>query len=157
MPSFFVLVAIAFTFAYLGIDFVLGIDWPHINWSFVGLTAGACFLARGLTVVPCAVLLNWRDRFRYRANSGGGGGGGVGSSGGGGSMNTTASISSPVLGAPDRQRISSQSQAVLWWCGLRGPVAYGLAKKWRDEVPPPGCYTVPSPRCAPKHTLWGGY
>ena len=29
--------------------------------------------------------------------------------------------------------VQAKSQFVMWFAGLRGPVAYGLAKKWREE------------------------
>ena len=80
----------ALTFAYLGVDFVLGIQWGELNlyqfhpmhiarvwflltlpyaWTryFVGLTTAACFGARFLNVIPCSALLNLLARRRHRA------------------------------------------------------------------------------------------
>ena len=34
---------------------------------------------------------------------------------------------------PAALRVPLKSQAVLWFAGLRGPIAYGLAKMWREQ------------------------
>ena len=41
-------------------------------------------------------------------------------------------------------RVPLNSQAVLWFAGLRGPIAYGLAKMWREQSDDPAFHQIVS-------------
>eukprot|EP01043_Picozoa_sp_COSAG02_P031464 COSAG02_NODE_2055_length_9982_cov_3.771426_3_plen_752_part_00 len=104
----------AIVFAYLGVDLVLGVDWYTINWLFVGLTLTTCLAARALHVFPLSALLNWRKRCKAPR---------------------------PV---EQKQRVPFNSQVVLWFAGLRGPIAYALAKMWREQSDDPAFHQIVS-------------
>eukprot|EP01051_Picozoa_sp_SAG22_P013269 SAG22_NODE_1466_length_4352_cov_2.073830_2_plen_224_part_00 len=44
----------------------------------------------------------------------------------------TVALRSPI-GSKGRAAIPPKSQFLLWWAGLRGAIAYGLAKQWAEE------------------------
>ena len=104
----------AIVFAYLGVDLVLGVDWYTINWLFVGMTLTTCLAARALHVFPLSALLNWRKRCKAPR---------------------------PV---EQKQRVPLNSQLVLWFAGLRGPIAYALAKMWREQSGDPDLHQIVS-------------
>eukprot|EP01045_Picozoa_sp_COSAG04_P021484 COSAG04_NODE_2316_length_4342_cov_1.462173_3_plen_666_part_01 len=84
----------AVTFTYIGVDFVIGLDWASVRPGFVALTLFSCLLGRLLNIVPCSALLN---------------------------------------SCRGSNALKPRSQMLLLVAGLRGPVAYGLAKTWRSE------------------------
>eukprot|EP01043_Picozoa_sp_COSAG02_P041276 COSAG02_NODE_3408_length_6792_cov_2.887345_1_plen_797_part_00 len=104
----------AIVFAYLGVDLVLGVDWYTINWLFVGLTLATCLVARALHVFPLSAILNWRKSCKADRPS------------------------------EQVQRVPFNSQVVLWFAGLRGPIAYALAKMWREQSDDPAFHQIVS-------------
>ena len=117
-------------FVYLGIDFVLGVEWARVKWSFVALTVAACLIGRATNIFPLSALLNVVDssscrRGRSRRSRRKDG------------ADTQAEVGSPADASERQRRVPAKSQFVLWFAGLRGPIAYGLAKKWRAESTDP--------------------
>ena len=94
----------ACTFTYIGVDFVIGLNWSSVQPRFVSLTVVACMLGRLCNIVPGSFVLN-----SCRGSSAGG------------------------TKKKNGDKLEARSQILLLVAGLRGPVAYGLAKTWRAE------------------------
>jgi NhaP-type Na+/H+ or K+/H+ antiporter len=84
----------------MGVDFVIGLNWSSVQPRFVLLTVVACLLGRLCNIVPCSFVLN-----SCRGSSGG-------------------------AKKKNGDKLEVRSQILLLVAGLRGPVAYGLAKTW---------------------------
>ena len=109
-------VAEAAVFTYLGVDFILA-DWGdngHFHWGFIGLCIAAMLLSRALNIFPIAFLLNKTVR-RGRSIP----------------PSESSNVFCLTTRSSDvRPLLWTESQFMLWFAGLRGAIAYALAKRW---------------------------